>query len=343
MAFKITLQPSGHGFDAPADEPILQAALDAGFNLPYGCRNGACGTCKGKVLEGHVDFGIAQEHALPLAERAGGMALFCCAKPLSDLVLEVKEIGAIKDIPLKTMPCRVQHLEKLADDVMLMTLKLPTNERLQFLAGQYIEFLLKDGKRRAFSLANAPHDDELLQLHVRLIPGGTFTDHVFHAMHEKEILRFEGPHGSFFLREDSDKPIILLAGGTGFAPIKGIVEHAIHNKITRPMTLYWGARNRAGLYMNDLPQQWAAAHPHIDYVPVLSDPDAADDWNGRSGLVHEAVLADFADLSGHQVYACGAPAMIEAAKRDFTARGLPDGEFYADIFSFAAPAAAATT
>jgi len=339
MAFKITLQPSGHGFDAPADEPILQAALDAGFNLPYGCRNGACGTCKGKVLEGHVDFGIAQEHALPLAERAGGMALFCCAKPLSDLVLEVKEIGAIKDIPLKTMPCRVQHLEKLADDVMLMTLKLPTNERLQFLAGQYIEFLLKDGKRRAFSLANAPHDDELLQLHVRLIPGGTFTDHVFHAMHEKEILRFEGPHGSFFLREDSDKPIILLAGGTGFAPIKGIVEHAIHNKITRPMTLYWGARNRAGLYMNDLPQQWAAAHPHIDYVPVLSDPDAADGWNGRSGLVHEAVLADFADLSGHQVYACGAPAMIEAAKRDFTARGLPDGEFYADIFSLAAPTA----
>jgi len=341
MAFKITLQPSGHGFDAPADEPILQAALDAGFNLPYGCRNGACGTCKGKVLEGHVDFGIAQEHALPLAERAGGMALFCCAKPLSDLVLEVKEIGAIKDIPLKTMPCRVQHLEKLADDVMLMTLKLPTNERLQFLAGQYIEFLLKDGKRRAFSLANAPHDDELLQLHVRLIPGGTFTDHVFHAMHEKEILRFEGPHGSFFLREDSDKPIILLAGGTGFAPIKGIVEHAIHNKITRPMTLYWGARNRAGIYLPELPQQWAAAHPHIDYVPVLSDPEAADGWNGRSGLVHEAVLADFDDLSGHQVYACGAPAMIEAAKRDFTARGLPDGEFYADIFSFAAPAAVA--
>ncbi len=340
MAFNITLQPSGHSFAAPANEPILQAALDAGFNLPYGCRNGACGACKGKVLEGHVDFGIAQDHALPLAERAEGLALFCCAKPLSDLVLEVKEIGAIKDIPVKTMPCRVQHLEKLADDVMLMTLKLPTNERLQFLAGQYIEFLLKDGKRRAFSLANAPHDDELLQLHVRLIPGGTFTDHVFHAMHEKEILRFEGPHGSFFLREDSDKPIILIAGGTGFAPIKGIIEHAIHNRITRPMTLYWGARNRAGLYMPDLPAQWAAAHPHIKYVPVLSDPAAGDAWNGRTGLVHEAALADFPDLSGHQAYACGAPAMIEAAKRDFVVHGLPDNEFYADIFSFAVPAAA---
>jgi CDP-4-dehydro-6-deoxyglucose reductase len=340
MAFHISLQPSGHSFVAEAADPILQAALDAGFNLPYGCRNGACGACKGKVLEGHVDFGIAQEHALPLAERAEGLALFCCAKPLSDLVLEVKEIGAIKDIPVKTMPCRVQHMEKLADDVMLLTLKLPTNERLQFLAGQYIEFLLKDGKRRAFSLANAPHDDELLQLHVRFIPGGTFTDHVFHAMHEKEILRFEGPHGSFFLREDSDKPIILLAGGTGFAPIKGIIEHAIHNRITRPMTLYWGARSRAGLYMPELPVQWAAEHPHIKYVPVLSDPSAEDAWNGRTGLVHEAVLADFTDLSGHQAYACGAPAMIEAAKRDFTAHGLPDGEFYADIFSFAAPAAA---
>ncbi|MDP2793795.1 MAG: CDP-6-deoxy-delta-3,4-glucoseen reductase [Sulfurisoma sp.] len=337
MAFKITLQPSGHGFDAPADAPILQAALDAGFNLPYGCRNGACGACKGKVVSGRVDYGAAQDHALSPTERAEGVALFCCATPLSDLVLEVREVGAIKDIPAKTMPCRVQHMEKLADDVMLLTLKLPTNERLQFLAGQYIEFLLKDGKRRAFSLANAPHDDELLQLHVRLIPGGTFTDHVFHVMHEKEILRFEGPHGSFFLREDSDKPIILLAGGTGFAPIKGIIEHAIHNKITRPMTLYWGARNRTGLYLPDLPAQWAAAHSHIRYIPVLSDPTFDDAWSGRTGLAHAAVLADFPDLSGHQAYACGAPAMIEAARRDFAVHGLPDGEFHADIFSFAPP------
>jgi len=337
MPFRITLQPSGHGFDAPAGATILQTALDAGFNLPYGCRDGACGACKGKVLSGRVDYGAAQEQALSPNERAEGMALFCCATPLSDLVLEVKETGATKDIPVKIMPCRVQHMEKLADDVMLLTLKLPTNERLQFLAGQYIEFLLKDGKRRAFSLANAPHDDALLQLHVRLIPGGTFTDHVFHAMHEKEILRFEGPHGSFFLREDSAKPIILLAGGTGFAPVKAIIEHAIHNRITRPMTLYWGARNRAGLYLPQLPEQWAAEHGHIRYVPVLSDPTAEDAWNGRSGLVHDAVLADFPDLSGHQVYACGAPAMIEAARRDFAARGLPDGEFYADIFSFASP------
>jgi CDP-4-dehydro-6-deoxyglucose reductase, E3 len=342
MAFKITLQPSGHSFDAPPGEVILQAALDAGYNLPYGCRNGACGSCKGKVLAGEVDFGGAEEHVLTTAERAAGMALFCCATPRSDLVLEVKEVGLVKDIPVKIMPCRVQHMEKLADDVMLLTLKLPTNERLQFLAGQYIEFLLKDGKRRAFSLANAPHDDALLELHVRLIPGGSFTDYVFHAMKEKEILRFEGPHGSFFLREDSAKPIIFLAGGTGFAPIKAIVDHALHNKIARPMALYWGARNRIGLYMPDLPAQWAAAHSHIRYVPVLSEPEVADGWSGRTGLVHQAALADLAaagsDLSGYQVYACGAPAMIEAAKKDFVAAGLPEEEFFADVFSFAPPA-----
>ncbi len=340
MAFKISLQPSGHTFEAAATETLLQAALDAGHNLPYGCRNGACGACKGKVVAGSVDHGDAQDHALPAAERDAGMALFCCAKPLSDLVLEVKEIGAVKDIPVKIMPCRVQQLVKLADDVMLLTLKLPANERLQFLAGQYIEFLLKDGKRRAFSLASAPHDDDCLQLHLRLNPGGTFTEHVFHAMKEKEILRFEGPHGSFFLREDSTKPIILLAGGTGFAPIKSVIEHAIHNHITRPMTLYWGAKNRAGLYLPDLPVQWTAAHKHFAYVPVLSEPAATDAWTGRTGLVHEAVLADLGtlgNLSGHQVYVCGAPAMVEAARRDFTARGLPEDEFYADVFTSPAP------
>jgi CDP-4-dehydro-6-deoxyglucose reductase len=337
MAFKITLQPSGHSFDASPDESILQSALDAGYRLHYGCRNGACGACMGKVLAGEVDHGAADDFILTTSDRAEGLALFCCARPRSDLTLEIEEDDSIHDIPVRTMPCRVQHMEQLADDVMVLTLKLPTNERLQFRAGQYIEFLLKDGKRRAFSLANAPHDDEFLQLHVRLIPGGTFTDHVFHAMKEKEILRFEGPHGNFFLREDSDKPIILLAGGTGFAPIKGVVEHALHSRLNRPMILYWGARTRRGLYLNELPERWAAEHPHIRYVPVLSDPEAADAWSGRTGLVHEAALADIADFSGYQVYACGAPAMIEAARRDFTARGLPADEFFADVFSFAAP------
>lgn len=334
MAHQVTLQPSGHQFSVADGSTILDAALDAGINLPYGCKNGACGACKGKVLAGQVDLGIAQDNALPADERAAGMALFCCAVPLTDVTLEVREVNAARDIPVKTLPCRVQQLERVADDVMVVKLKLPTNERMQFLAGQYIEFLLADGKRRAFSLASPPHADDLLELHIRHVPGGNFTDHVFNKMKLKDILRIEGPLGSFFLREDSAKPIILLAGGTGFAPIKGLVEHALHIGIQRPMRLYWGARNRAGLYMNALAEQWAAKNG-ITYTPVLSEPADGDGWTGRTGLVHEAVLADHPDLSAYQVYACGAPVMCAAALKDFTAHGLPKEEFFADVFSYA--------
>ena len=337
MAFKIALRPTGHQFEAAADQTILQAAIDAGLAMPYGCRNGACGACKGKVVEGRVDHGAALALALSEADKAAGLALFCCAKPLADLTLECREVRNEGDIPVRILPCRVQRMEQLAADVMILRLQLPANERLQFIAGQYVEFLLKDGKRRAFSLANAPHDDAQLEIHVRLIPGGTFTQHVFSAMRERDILRIEGPFGDFRLDEESAKPMILLAGGTGFAPVKALVEHAIHNHIVRPMAIYWGARERAGLYLPELPAQWAADHAHIDYVPVLSEPARGDGWTGRTGLAHEAVLADYPDLSAHQVYACGSPAMIEAALRDFAARGLPAGDFFADVFSFAPP------
>lgn len=334
MAHQVTLQPSGHQFVVADDITLLAAALDAGLHLPYGCKNGACGACKAKLLAGQVDLGAAQESALSLIERDQGMILTCCARAQSDVTLEVREVAAARDIPVRTLPCRVQKMERLADDVMLIRLKLPTNERLQFLAGQYIEFLLPDGKRRAFSLANPPHADDLLELHIRYVPGGSFSEHVFHKMKEKDILRFEGPLGSFYLREDDPKPIIFLAGGTGFAPIKGVIEHALHIGLKQPMALYWGAKNRAGLYLNALAESWAATQG-IRYVPVLSEPTAADAWHGRTGLVHEAVLADHADLSPFQVYACGAPAMIEAARRDFIARGLAAEAFYADAFSFA--------
>lgn len=332
MAYQVTLQPSGHQFSVADDKTLLEAGLDAGFNLPYGCKNGACGACKGKVLAGSVDHGASQDHALSADERAAGMALFCSAKPTSDVTLEVREVSAARDIPVKIMPCRVQSLDLAAPDVMVLKLKLPTNERLQFLAGQYIEFQLADGKRRAFSLANAPHADDLLELHIRYVTGGNFTEHVFKTMKVKDILRIEGPLGSFFLREDSQKPIILVAGGTGFAPIKGLVEHALHIGIQRPMKFYWGAKDRAGLYMKDLAERWAAENG-IPFIPVLSEPDA--DWSGRTGLVHEAVLADHADLSAYQTYVCGAPVMCEAALKDFTAKGLPKDEFFADVFSYA--------
>jgi CDP-4-dehydro-6-deoxyglucose reductase len=336
-SFQITIEPSKHVYPAEPDQTVLQSALDAGFTLPYGCRNGACGSCKGRVLAGEIDYGNYQESALSAPERQQGLALFCCARPRSDLVIECHEVGTVKDIPIRTLPCRIQKMERAAADVMMLHLKLPANERLLFLAGQYIEFLLKDGKRRAFSLANAPHDDEFLQLHVRLAPGGQFTEHVFHGMQERDILRFEGPHGSFFLREDSDKPVVLVAGGTGFAPIKGIVEHALHTHIARPMTLYWGGRRPQDLYLDALAQGWAREHAHFSYVPVISDALPEDDWQGRSGLVHRAVMADLPDLSGRQVYACGAPAMIDAARQDFVARcGLPAEEFFADAFTYAA-------
>ena len=336
MSFHITIQPSGHEYEAEEGASVLQAAIDAGIKLPYGCQNGACGACKGKIVEGRIDHAATPENTLPETERADGMALFCCAKPLSDLVIEAREVTARQDIPVKTLPCRVQKLERLAPDVIALHLKLPANEQFQFLAGQYIEILLKNGKRRAFSLANAPHEEGLLQLHIRLVPGGHFTEHIFGSMKERDMLRFEGPHGSFFLREESNKPIILLAGGTGFAPIRSLVEHVLHSGIERPMQLYWGAKDRAGLYLPELPARWAAEHANLVYVPVLSEPTAADAWQGRTGLVHQAVLADHADLSGFQVYACGAPVMIDAARRDFAAHGLPAEEFYADAFTFSA-------
>lgn len=326
---RVTLQPSGLQFDVEDGESVLVAALRQGYVLPYGCKNGACGSCKGKLLEGRLDYGVYQKKALPDEEKAAGKALFCQARPLTDIVIEARTIGAAKDIQVKTLPCRIQKLQRVADDVMVLGLKLPANERLQFLAGQYIEFLLKDGSRRSFSIAIPPHSDELIELHVRHVAGGQFTDHVFSKMKERDILRFEGPLGTFFLREDSDKPVVLVASGTGFAPIKAIVEHALHKGIKRPMTLYWGGRRPKDLYMDALAKSWP-----IHYVPVVSDALPEDGWRGRTGFVHRAVMEDFPDLSGCQVYACGVPIMVDSARRDFVQKcKLPEMEFYADSFT----------
>lgn len=332
MTFNITLQPSGHTFPCESSQSILEAAADHGFTLPYGCRNGACGVCKGKVLEGSVDHG-SNAVALSDADRAAGLTLFCCAKPQSDLVLEAREVRTDRELPVKTMPCRVHKLEKVADDVMVLWLKLPANERLQFLAGQYVDILTKDGKPRSFSLANAPHADDLLELHIRNISGGSFTHFVFNELKERDILRFKGPLGTFFLREDSDKPILFVASGTGFAPVKALIEHALHIGVKRPMHFYWGARTLADLYMQDKARAWEAQG--VRFTPVLSDALPEDNWTGRTGFVHQAVMDDYADLSGHQVYACGAPVVVEAAHRDYTTqRGLPETEFFSDAFTF---------
>lgn len=334
MKLNVLIQPSGHSFPIEAHETILDAAAKHGFNLPYGCRNGACGVCKGKVLEGTVDHGQHVAGALTASEMAAGQTLFCCAKATSDLVIESKEIGAVSQIPVRMLPSRVERIEKLAPDVMALWLKLPANEQLQFFAGQYIDILTKEGKPRSFSLANAPHEGELLELHIRNIAGGTFTQFVFNELRVRDILRFKGPLGTFFLREDGDKPIIFVASGTGFAPIKAIIEHALYIGIQRPMHFYWGARVLADLYMLGRAQEWEARG--IRFTPVLSDALPEDGWTGRTGFVHKAVMEDYPDMSGHQVYACGAPVVVEAAHRDYTTQcRLPEDEFFSDAFTFA--------
>lgn len=332
MTKQLTIQPSGQQITADDDETILAAALRVGFNMPYGCKNGACGACKGQVLSGEVMHGDHAESALSHTEMSRGVALFCCAKPVGDVVIECKEISATKDIQIKTLPCRVEAIDKVSHDVAVLKLKLPTTERLQFLAGQYIDIHAKGGKKRSFSIANAPHEDDHIQLHIRHVPGGEFSEYVWSTMQLKEIFRFTGPLGSFFLREDSDKPILFIATGTGFAPIKGMLQYAFQKGIEREMVLYWGARTLADLYMPELPSEWQQQHPNFTFIPVLSEPKPEDNWPGRVGFVHEAVLEDFGSLAGYQVYACGAPVMVEAAYKHFVARKLPEGEFFSDAF-----------
>ena len=337
MSFQVTVQPAVRSFVVERDEAILPAAIRQGIGLPYGCRDGACGSCKSRLVEGRVIHGAHQLKALSVAEEEAGFILTCCATPQTDCVIEARSVPGAGEYPVLKMPSRVLSIDQPAPDVAVIRLQLPANQNLQYRAGQYVEFILRDGARRSYSMANAGHalgSPPAIELHLRHMPGGVFTDHVFGTMKVKDILRMEGPFGSFFLREDSAKPMILLASGTGFAPIKAIVQQLQHQGSQRPAVLYWGGRRRADLYQHDWCEQAAAEMPNLRYVPVLSEPAAEDAWAGRTGFVHLAVMADLADLSGHQVYACGAPVMVDAAQRDFVARcGLPAEEFYADSFT----------
>jgi CDP-4-dehydro-6-deoxyglucose reductase len=337
MSFTVTIEPAHRSFVVERDEAILPAAIRQGVGLPYGCRDGACGSCKSRLLEGRVIHGAHQHKALSAAEEAAGFILTCCAAPQADCVVEARSVPGAGEYPVLKLPSRVLSIERPADDVAVLRLQLPANQNLQYRAGQYVEFILQGGARRSYSMANAPHDlgnPPAIELHVRHMPGGRFTDHVFGALKVRDILRMEGPFGSFFLREDGDKPIVLLASGTGFAPLKAIVEHMRHKGLAREAVLYWGGRRPRDLYMHDWCLRMAAEMPNLRYVPVISDALPEDGWAGRSGFVHEAVMADWPDLSRHQVYACGAPVMVDAAQRDFVARcGLPPEEFYADSFT----------
>ena len=340
MAYRVQIQPSGHRFEADAGETLLDAALRQGLALPYGCRNGSCGSCKGRVLAGQYHYADATcPPGISPDETASGLALFCQAIPGSDMSIEVREIHSVGDLQVKTLPCRAEQLRQAAHDVMVIQLKLPATERLQFLAGQYLEILLKDGRRRAFSIANPPHQDASIELHIRHVEGGSFTDHVFADLKARSLLRIEGPFGNFFLREDSARPILLIGGGTGFAPLKSVIEHAFHIGIERPMHLFWGVRALRDLYMDELPRHWAAEHRSFHYRPVLSEPLPGDDWQGETGTVVDAVLRRFPDLRGFDVYMAGPPAMCSAAHDAFLRQGLPEDRMFSDAFEYAADSA----
>lgn len=334
MSFSVNVEPSGHHFSVEEGESILDAALKQGITLPYGCRNGACGSCLGQLKSGEVSYPKGEPRALTPEAKSAGKAVFCQANAASDLVIEVREPAEESEIQIKTMPSRIVAMERINHDVMLLKLKIPDAERMQFLAGQYIQILLKDGRERSFSLANAPHEDGLLELHIRHVDGGDFTSEVFDKMKIKDILRIEGPHGQFYLREDSTKPMIFMAGGTGFAPIRGIIEHALAANCQRPMHLYWGARAKEDLYHHAIAQAYADQHEQIQYSPVLSDPKDSDNWTGRTGYAHTAIMQDYPDLSAYEIYAAGPPVMVYAGRDHFPENNFKLEHYYSDAFEF---------
>ncbi|TDN69996.1 CDP-6-deoxy-delta-3,4-glucoseen reductase [Paraburkholderia sp. BL10I2N1] len=337
MTFKVTLRPSGHVYDTEGDISILSAGLAAGHSLAYSCRAGMCRTCKCKVTAGAVDHGHVSQAYLSDSERREGYALICQARALSDVEIEAQELTGLAGIRSRVTPSRVVKLERRAPDVMELRVRLPMNENLLFAAGQYVDFLLANGERRTYSIANVPLAEGVteLEFHLRHMPGGLFTDHVFSRLKVRDLLTLEGPLGTFFVREEYGQPLIFIAGGTGFAPIKSMLLNLLARRMheKRPIHFYWGARTREGLYMRDLVDQWVGQYPNFTFTPVVSHPTEMCDWHGRTGNVHEAVLEDHADLAGREVYVCGAPGLVEAARHDFVAlRNLSPKDFFADEF-----------
>jgi NAD(P)H-flavin reductase/ferredoxin len=334
MTFNIAVADTEFRFPCEPNESLLDAAQRAGLEIPFSCRKGVCGTCKGRIISGEARAFAGD--ALGEAERAEGHVLFCNARPRSDLIIAPRSISKADPFARKIIDARVFRLQKLADDVMLVHLRFPAGIRARFKAGQHLNLILDNGERRDFSMANPPRESDGAQLHIRHVPGGAFTSYVFEQLKRGDRLKLEIPFGDFTLRE-SGKPILFVAGSTGFAPIKSIIEDMFIKDIRRDMTLYWGARTRNGLY-SELPQRWAAEHPHFKYVPVISD---APEPGIRHNLVHRAVLEDRPRLVGYEAYVCGVPVMTQAAQREFTAAGLPDDAFFADAFVTRAEVASA--
>lgn len=333
--YKILIEGSGRTFEAQPGELLLEAALRQGVMLPYSCKNGTCGSCKGQLSSGEVEYPNHPPMALSEEEQGEGNILLCQAAARSDLVIEAREIEAIRDIPVCKLPARVVEKTRLADNVMKIVLKLPRAQRLQFLAGQYVDILLPGNKRRAFSIASSPSREGEIELHVRHVEGGGFTGWVFDEMKLKDILRIEGPLGTFFVRHDrSERPMIMMGGGTGFAPLKSMIEDLLAHGDRRPIHLFWGARTPAELYNESLINSWVDEHTHIEYTPAISE--AGDDrlQAGFAGYVHEAVLDAYEHLEQHDVYMSGPPAMIDAARHSFLDHGVREERLFYDSFEF---------
>lgn len=336
----ISVHPDERILTPRPGETVLEAALREGLPMPFDCRSGGCGECKGDLLGGEVRMRPFQESALSGAERAAGKVLFCCAEPATDVEIAYAPVPGARPAPLRQFGGRVTALERLAPDVMKVMLKVEDGGKLRWHAGQYIDVLIEGGQKRSFSFATAPHAHpshvpETIELHIRHIERGLFTTRVFETMKVGDFLRFEGPLGSFHLREEGAKPIIFVAGSTGFAPVKSMLEHAFATGLKRSMVLYWGVRHRADLYAAELCEAWAREHESFRFIPVLSEPGREDRWTGRIGLVHEAILQDYPDLSSHQIYACGSVQMVEAVAPALEAQGLSPDDCFSDAFRLA--------
>ena len=330
--FTVLNQKSGKSFQTGEDVAVLDGALSHGLNFPYGCQNGFCGKCKAIILKGEIGYEDEAPEILTDEDLEANMAILCQCRAKSDLYIAVDEIDVLANIEVRSLPCRVEKINRLNHDVIQILLKIPGSQSIQYLAGQYLDLEHSDFEPRSFSIANSPTNSNIIELHIRLVEDGKFTNFIFNTLKEKTILRIEGPKGDFFLREESDKPIIFIAGGTGFGPIKAILEYLVTTDSQRDVHLYWGVRDEVDLY-SSLPSEWADKYSNISFVPVLSEANGA--WRGEHGNVHESVIRDFVDLSDYEVYACGPPIMVKAAAKNCLEKGLKKENFYSDSFEYA--------
>lgn len=332
MTFEIKIDGSDTSFQAKLGQTILDAAAQNGIELPYSCRKRVCGNCRGKVLSGSLVFGTTGgSHETGCDESDDH--LFCVAQPAGDLLIRPQSWRRIAADARKTITATVFRNEIVAKDISILNLRLPPGVRIKFAAGQYLEVLLPGGERRAFSMANAPHVSDSIQLHIRHMPSGGFTQKVVPNLVKGDKLEIEVPHGDFYLREDSDRPLLFIAGGTGFAPIKSIIEHIIKRQIQRPMTLFWGAREPEGLYALELVERWNSSCIDFRFEGVISGDVEPSAWNGIRGRLPQAVLENFDSVADFDVYVCGAPSMVNALRSALTdKRGLRINQFFSDSF-----------